>query len=195
MELAETIETINNQLIDLYGIDTLTGQPMWRVAWSEDQFEHRRGIYDDYTRSGIFIRRVEEVRYVPKYRQWIKEKYVLERLTIIPEVNAGELPATKLSYEPIYVFQSDIGHYLPPRINACKFLIDTVLAAQGKSSLAKYKDPLAGLSNEELIEQKRQEIDNLQKELFGNETDTGDALAHGEAIIVPRTYESKTKEN
>lgn len=188
MELTETIESINLQLIDLYGIDTITGLPMWRVVWSEDQFEHRHGIYDDYTPGGLFIRRVEEVRYVPKYRQWIKNKYVLERLVVVPETNAGDLPATKLSYEPIYPFQTGSGEYLPPRVDACKFLIDNVLAAQGKGNLAKYKDPMSGLNSAELIEAKRQELDALEEELFGNETDTGDAMAHGQAIIVPRNY-------
>lgn len=188
MELTETIEAINLQLIDLFGIDTITGLAIWRVVWSEDQFEHRRGTYDDFTPSGIYIRTVTEVRYVPKYRQWIKQRYVLERLVVVPETNAGDLPAVKLSYEPIYPFQTEQGEYLPPRIDACQFVVDTVYAAQGKSTLAKYKDPLSGLSSEELIEKKRQELDALQEELFGNETDTGDAMAHGEAIIVPRNY-------
>jgi hypothetical protein len=49
MELTEKIESINNQLIELYGIDTITGQAMWRVVWSEDQFEHRLGTYDDFS--------------------------------------------------------------------------------------------------------------------------------------------------
>lgn len=188
MELTETIDTINRQLIDLYGIDTITGQPMWRVVWSEDQFEHRHGTYDDYSPAGLYLRTVTEVRYVPKYRQWIKEKYVLERLVVIPETNQGDLPAAKLSYEPMYPFETNSGKYLPPRIDACQFIIDTILAAQGKSSLAKYKDPLSGLSTEDYLEMKSKEIDTLQEELFGNETDTGDALAHGEAIIVPRNY-------
>lgn len=192
MELTETIEKINNQLINLYGIDTITGMAMWRVVWSEDQFEHRRGTYDDYSPAGIYLRTVTEVRYVPKYRQWITEKYILERLVVIPEINQGDLPATKLSYEPIYSFETNSGKYLPPRIDACEFIIDTVLSAQGKSSLAKYKDPLSGLSNEDYVEMKNKEINTLQDELFGNETDTGDAIAHGEAIIVPHNY---TKEN
>jgi hypothetical protein len=192
MELTEKIQSINNQLIDLYGIDTITGMAMWRVVWSEDQFEHRHGTYDDYSEGGIYLRTVTEVRYVPKYRQWIKEKYVLERLVVIPEVSQGDLPATKLSYEPIYPFETNSGKYLPPRLDACQFVIDTVLAAQGKSSLAKYKDPVSGLSTEDYLEMKGKEIDTLQEELFGNETNTGDALAHGEAIIVPRNY---TKES
>lgn len=188
MELTEEIESINRQLIGLYGIDTITGQAMWRVVWSEDQFEHRHGTYDDYTPTGIYLRTVTEVRFVPKYRQWIKKRFVLERLVLIPETNRGDLPATRMSYEPMYPFQSNIGKYLPPRLDAAQFIIESVLEAQGKSISAKYKDPMSGLNTEEQIEMKSQELDKLQEELFGNETDTGDAMAHGEAIIVPRNY-------
>lgn len=192
MELTEKIDTINRMLVDKFGIDTITGLPMWKVVWSEDQFEHRHGVYEDYSPAGIYLRTVEEVRYVPKYRQWIHDKYVLERLVLIPEINQGDLPATKLSYEPLFVFETNSGKYLPPRFDACEFVIESVLAAQGKSSLAKYKDPLSGLSTQDLVEQKHREISDLQAELFGDETATGDALAHGEAIIVPRNY---TKES
>jgi hypothetical protein len=191
METTEAIESLNRQLVDLYGIDTITGQPMWRIVWSEDQFEHRHGTYDDYTPGGLYIRTVTEVRYVPKYSQWIVCKYVLERLVVIPEVNAGDLPATKLSYEPIYPFQTNSGQYLPPRLDAAQFVIDLVYASQGKSSLAKYKDPVNGLTGDDYIEMKNKELDILQEELFGNETDTGDAMAHGEAIIVPRNYKKE----
>jgi len=192
MELTETIESINRQLVDLYGIDTITGQPIWRVVWSEDQFEHRLGTYDDFTPAGLYLRTVTEVRYVPKYSQWISEKYVLERLVVVPETNAGDLPATKLSYEPMYPFQGNRGEYLPPRLDAAKFVIDAVLAAMGKSTLVKYKDPASGLSTEEQMEVKSKEINTLQKELFGNETDTGDALAHREAIVVPGNYKKES---
>lgn len=192
MELTEKIESMNRQLIDLFGIDTITGEAMWRIVWSEDQFEHRHGTYDDYTKSGIYIRTVTETRFVPKYRQWVQQKYVLERLVFVPEVNAGDLPAARLSYEPIYVFETNSKRYLPPRLDAAKFVIDSVLAAQGKSSLAKYKDPISGLSQDDYMEMKAQEIQCLEEELFGNETEVGDALAHGEAIIVPRNYEGES---
>lgn len=188
MEITERVESINRQLIDLYGIDTITGQPMWRVMWSNDQYEYRHGTYDDYTPAGIYLKTVTETRYVPKYKQWIPNKYVLEKLVVIPEVSSGDLPATRLSYEPMYPFETNSGQYLPPRLDACQFVIETVLSAQGKSSLAKYKDPANGLTGEDYAEMKSKELDTLQKELFGNETDVGDAIAHNEAIIVPRNY-------
>jgi hypothetical protein len=191
METTERIDSLNRQLADLYGIDTISGQAIWRIVWSEEQFEWRHGTYDDFTPSGLFIRQVTETRFVPKYRQWIRCKYVLERLVVIPETCLGDLPATKLSYEPMYPFETNSGMYLPPRLDAAQFVIETVLSAQGKSSLAKYKDPVSGLNTEDCIAMKEQEIATLQEELFGNETDVGDALAHGEAIIVPEEYVKK----
>jgi len=191
MELTEKIETINQQLMDEYGIDTLTGMPMWRVVWSNDQFEHRLGTYEDYTESGIYLRTVTEVRYVLKY-PWIKDKYVLEDLVIIPEINSGDLPATRLSYEPKYPFQDNQGNYLPPSILACRWVIDCINMTKGKGTLAKYKDKESGMSKEDYYEMKNKEIDAIVEDLFGNETDTGDAIAHGEAIIVPRNYEKES---
>ena len=179
MELTEPIPSINSQLVELFGIDTISGLPMWRVVYSNDQLEKRLGTYDDYTEGGIYLRTVREVREVPKYRQWIPDKYVLERLTIIPDINKEDLPTSRMSYEPMYVFEDSHGKYLPPKLNACKFAIDTVYAAEGKHSLAKYVEPEGENENR---------VAKLQEELFGNETSVGDALAHGYGVTVPNQY-------
>lgn len=182
MELTESIESLNHQLIDLFGIDTVSGNPIWRIVFSEDQFENRLGTYSDYTESGIYLRTVTEVRYVPKYRQWIQERFVLERLTIIPEINSDELPSTRLSYEPIYVFENGKGDYLPPKIEVARIVIDSVYAAQGKSSMAKYLD-------DEDVEKR---IDSLQEYLFADETDISDHLSRQTGIIVPSNYKKES---
>lgn len=192
MELTEPVESINNQLVNLFGVDTLTGLPMWRIVFSEDQFEKRLGTYDDYSPAGLYLRTVTEVREVPKYRQWIKAKYVLENLVVVPEANQGDLPSSRLSYEPIWVFQTEGGEYLPPRLDAAKFIIDNVYAAKGGDNLIKYKDPMAGLTGEDLVAYHDDRIGKLQDELFGDETWVGDALAHREAIVVPHTFKGES---
>lgn len=181
MELTESIDSINAQLIDLFGIDTVTGQPIYRVSWSEDQLEKR---LTKFTKEGFELLHAE-VRELPKYRQWIKEKWVLERLTIIPEINANDLPTQKTSYEPLWVFEDGNGNPLPPVMWACKFCIDTVHAAMGRSSLAKYVDEEA----KNPIEHREERINKLQNELFGNETSTGDALAQGYGVT--NSFEAK----
>ena len=183
--LTKKCENINNQLIDDYGIDTITGMSMFRVVFGPEQFEHRHDEFHDFTESGLFIRAVKETRLVPKYV--FGPVFVLERLVVIPECNQGDLPATKLSYEPLYSFPKN-PDFQPPSIGAVRFIIDSVLAVEGKDTLAKYKDPDAGLTPQQFYEKRQAEIDEIQKELFGDETEVGDALAMGEAIVVPRTY-------
>jgi hypothetical protein len=183
MELTEPIVVINKHLKDAFGIDTITSSPLFRIVWSEDQFEKRLGTYDDFSPGGIFLRTVTEVREAPKYRQWIKEKYVLERLVVVPEVNSDDLPESKVSYEPLWVFEDKNGNYLPPKYEAAKFAIDCVYAAIGKSSMAKYVD-------EEAINdpERKGAIAKIQHELFGDETDVTDALARKEGVVVPSNY-------
>jgi len=182
VETSEKIDTINSQLKNEFGVDTVSGIPIYRVVWSDDQFEKRMS---KYTTNGIELLHPQLIE-MPKYRQWIKHKYILERLSFV-EVDTGEnnqMTVNKLSYEPIWTFQDKDGGYLPPRWDICKLIIDTVHAAiYSNHNLVKYKDP------GENIEQRKAEIVQIQQELFGNETDTGDALAYKEGVVVPHNYE------
>lgn len=180
MELNESIDSLNSQLVDLFGIHTETGDPMFQIVFSDVQFEMRKGEYNDFTPSGIFIRTVTEVRNAPKY-QWIKGRWVLEQLCVVPEINLPELPASKLSYEPLWIFETQSGEYLPPRIDALKLIINTMHAALGHSSLKKYVDSEANTTKEGRAAM----INELQAEMFGNETLVGDALAYKTGVIVP----------
>ena len=183
MELTEKIESLNQQLVDLFGIDSISGIPIWRIVWSEDQFEKR---LMNVTDSGILLAK-NEVRLVPKYRQWIKEKYVLERLVVVPTINSDELPISKISYEPIFVFEDLHGNYLPPRLDVAKFTIDSIYSVQYENhNLVKYKDPES--STEESIELQRKRVDELVEGMFGNETDVSDSLTRQEGIIVPPSF-------
>lgn len=187
MELAESIESINRQLIDLFGLDTTSGQPMFRVVWSEDQFEKR---LMNTTKEG-FILITPMVMEVPKYRQWVVERYVLERLVIVPEENRDELVGTKKSYEPLWVFKGKDDRYVPPTIWGCKFVIDTLYAALGKQSLVRYVDEEA----KNPVETREGRIEKLQEELFGDESSLLGRTITGEAIVVPQSYETTQKES
>ena len=181
--MSEKIETLNERLIDYFGIDTITGHPMFRVVWSNDQTEKRRVNYTD---TGILLLH-SEVREVKKY-SYIKDRWVLERLTLVPDMDLRELPTQKQSYEPIWTFETASGEQMYPFWEGMKFVIDSLHAALGKGSLAKYVEP-----KEETTEEGRQQrVDKLQAELFGNETEVGDALAHHEGIVVPPTYKKES---
>lgn len=187
MELTESIESINQQLIDQFGLDTSTGQNMFRVVWSEDQFEKR---LTDRTDSGIeLIHPI--VKLVPKYRQWVKEKFVLERLVIVPEMSIPELVGLKLSYEPIWVFKDATDNYVPPTFWGCKFIIDILYAALGKESLVKYVDE----ESKNPTETREKRIKSLEEELFGDESNILGRTITGEAIVVPQSYKTTQKES
>ena len=193
MELPERVEDLNQRLIDHFGIDSDGGGPIWRVVWSEDQFEKRLGTYDDITKNGIYLRTVTEVREVPKYRQWIQERYILERLVIVPDMNIQELPTVRKSYEPIWTFEDANGNYLPPIWNAIKFVIDTIYARQygPKHSLSKYLvDPEN--SQEAAIEHKKKEVDGIVEALWGDQSKFSDGIKTGETVhISNRDFEVK----
>lgn len=183
--MAERIETINQFLKDNYGIDTDDSEPIFRVVWSEDQYEKRETKYTD---SGIELLH-PEVRLLPKY-SYLKDVYVLERRVLVPETNVKELAGVKKSYEPLWNFKQDDGTPIPPTIAGCKFIIDTVLAAQGKKSLSKYKDPHAGLTPQESYELNKMRVEQTYQELFGDESSlAGETTKAGtSAIMMPDNY-------
>ena len=182
-ELPTDVKIINRMLQENFGVDTISGQPMWRVSWSNDQYEKR---LTDYTPEGFHLL-TPAVYELPKY-QWVKDRWILERLCLIPDVHVGELPTQKQSYECMYPFQNAYtGEALPPKYEACKFVIDTVYAAMGKKSMRKYVDE----EEKHPVEAKEQRIKQLTEELFGDEssllgrTVTGEAVAYtGEPKII-----------
>src|SRR5579859_7563955 len=177
----ERLEILNQRLIDYYGVDTVSGHPIWRIVFSDDQYEKRLRTHTD---EGFELNE-PVIDLMPKYKQWIDGKYILERLEIINEIN--ELLGTnKTSYECKWVYEDKDHNPLPPKWEITEFVITTFNAALGKSNFAKYTD--------ESIkpEAREQRIFNLEREMFGNETEIGDALAHKQAIVVPRNYEKES---
>ena len=173
----ESVDTLNNRMRDYYGIVS-TGQANWRLVWSNDQFEDRFGEYEDKTPEGIFIRRVKEWRRVPKYRQWIRDKWVLEALVEVPH-GTIEL-ATKLTYEPMYAFPHIDRQPRVPIWDAIKLLIDSVNAKVGISHRPRYQDPEA--NPEEAAEEREARLKRIEEDLYGNDNDVTDALRYREGV-------------
>lgn len=168
MELRESIESINEKLINEFGTE-FGKAPRFRVVFSENQFEKR---WTEFTDEGFKLLQ-PEVRLLPKYKQFIREKYILER--IVPVVGETDL-TTKVSYEPAWVFQDNKGNYLPPFYDGCKLIIESLMEKIGYVGHAKYKDP--NVSKEDRLAQ----IQKVEAELFGNETEVGDHLAYGTGV-------------
>lgn len=169
MELRESIESINKSLLDEYGTE-FGNSPKFRVVFSEDQYEKR---LTNFTDEGLELI-IPEVRLLPKYKQHIRARYILERL--IPIVGETDL-VVKVSYEPAWVFQDKDGKYLPPFYEGCQLIIDSIYSAMGrKGTFTKYKDK--NVSEEErLIHLKKVEDD-----LFGNESAMTDNLHSGSGV-------------
>jgi len=176
-EQVEQIELLNQRLTDEYGLDTSTGQPIFRIVWANDQLEKRLVTETDL---GVQLM-YPEVLEMKKY-SYLKDVYVLERLV---EIDERELPGIKLSYEPLWVYKDAANNPLPPIWDATKFIVDTLYAALGRKSLRKYVEDTSQ-------EAKDARIDKIQEELFGNETEVTDALTYREGIVVPS---SKTRES
>ena len=171
----DTIQEINIRLERDYGkVDDL--RPYWRVVWSDDQLEKQLRTH---TKDGLQLL-TPIVQEVPKYRQWIQNKYILEKLTPIPSEYEFELPESHgLSYEPLWIFQNSIGEALPPRWDAIQLIIKSVHDAI-KYKGTKYKDPYS--NPEEALDIKKKELEALEESLFGNESVIGDALAYKEGV-------------
>lgn len=177
------LSRINQQLEDNFG--RLEDRARYRIVWSDDEMEQRLGTYRDYVPgTNIFLREVTEVRTVPKYKQWAAGVYILERITKYDEFNHEGTVVEKLGYEPLYTFNK-LGKENVPSFGACKYLIEVVIeGTKSPGTYIKYKD-----TNERERAEHKAQIDQIMLELFGNETDVTDALAHGEGVSVPSTYE------
>ncbi len=181
-QFSESIETLNKRLIEHFGIETTSGDAMFRLVWSADQYEKRMS---EYTKEG-FLLPFPMVVELPKYNHYVQPPtYIIERLVIVPEHQRKELAEIKKSYEPIWAFYDRSIQPLNPTWDSIKFVIDCLYAALGKSSLNVYVPNEIDENTPEALDERAKRI---EKELFGNETDTGDALAHKQAIIVPRNY-------
>lgn len=175
----ESIETLNSRLIDYYGIDSDSSSPMFRIVWANDQVEKR---LVEITEAGVTLLH-PTIMDVKKY-PYLKDFYVLERLVAVPDYNKPELLMLKLSYEPIWTYCNYQREPLPPIWRATKLIIDTLYAALGKLSLARYIED----EKERTPEGRDRRIQEIQDELFGNETETADALRYKEGIVVPSNY-------
>lgn len=167
------LELMNRYLRELYG--ETDGKAHFRITWSEDEIEKR---ITQFTKDGLQLLR-PEVRELPKYRQWIQAKYLIEKLTVVPQFIETDL-VESLSYEPLFVFENGKGDFMPPRLDVAKIAIEQVMQnLNSPGTYTKYKDPEAGQDSEEV---RKVQLDNMYSQLFDNESDVTDALAYREGV-------------
>jgi hypothetical protein len=173
------IDRLNRLLIDFYGIG-FNDLPYFRVVWSDDMFELRKRTSTD---AGVQLL-IPKIMNSPKYKGFIEHKYVLESLTIITEYAQTDM-ALPYSYEPKFVFEDKAGNALYPRWDAMYLILESIRAnIQGAGfGQVKYKDPTTDPVTGALAA--KAELDRVQQELFGNESDITDALKLKSGIVVP----------
>lgn len=169
-----TVELINKQL-KLYG-SNIYDNPIFRVVFSENQVENRRGTFKDFS-GDIFIREVTEIREVKKY-PWIKEKWILERWAPGSISHHPDLISMQDGvYICVYAFQDKNCNYLPPLLKVCEVLISNLLNPKRGSEI---------LSRDQGIEEKmdKLEVDVIEEELIvqSDEMATKDPKSSRESI-------------
>lgn len=111
-----SIDTINKRLAEQYRV--LDGRPIYRIVWSADQLEMRRGKFSDFY-GKIFIRERVEVREIKKYWYMTPPRWVLEKLvftrnhTALKEMCEELVRSQNGTYEPIFGFMANDNKAIP----------------------------------------------------------------------------------
>jgi len=100
---------LNDWLKEAYGT-TIDGLPLFKLIWSTNVTEMRKGTFRDYY-GEVIIREVTEVRECLKY-PLAQERWILEVIKLVPESIYGIELFTKWTYEGIYTFQDKDDNYL-----------------------------------------------------------------------------------
>jgi hypothetical protein len=168
------VEKINKHLIENYG-RTDKNEARFRLVWSEELFEVRKGPFNIYYGS-IFVRTINSPQQVRKYN-YIRERWILE-----VSVPSQKQPLEVLhsdGYEPIYVFESADGQYLPPRLQVIKILMFNIMHPD--SSFLERKDFYEKQDQKAL----RKEVEYFKDVMEDNSPYMAGMLKCGEAIVVP----------
>jgi hypothetical protein len=122
----ETIEGINSRLHEMYRV--LDGRPIYRIVFSGDELEKRKGIFRDF-QHGVFVREVEEVREIRKYWYiqppcWVLEKLIfMQGNQALKEISEEIVGAENGTYEPLLPFRDGGGNPLPVNERVVNFIL------------------------------------------------------------------------
>lgn len=175
---------INKKLKADYGSDRLDGRQMFRVVWSDDEFETRKSLFNDYTDAGIFLREVYEARKCYKY-PW-RHKYIIEKsndVTLSPEI------LTHNGYECVYVFHDEKLPLSPRAIFMFCHWAVTGSLARGKN-VSEYTDEK---EKEERLKELTEEAHFFEDYFCQSGGDMG--LAYGQAVSYAGLDAKKVMEN
>ena len=166
-----------NKTLKSYGLNP-QGQAIFRVVWSDEQFENRRGMFEEFYK-GIYLKTVVSTERKKKY-SYIKSRWIFEKWIPPERIYTSELPDTvNGSYECIYVFQDKEGNPLPLDLEICQFIAYT---------LSKNRDTFKEKNLiEEELQRKEQKLDQKDEDILEDASPLMATQLHtGEAISMKR---------
>ena len=176
------VNNINKRLRS-YGLNQYD-EPNFRVVFSDDQTERRKGTFNDY-HGNLFIRSVTEVREVPKY-PWIKGKWIIERWASGELSKHQDLVTLKNGvYICVYVFQDINQRYLPPLWRVCEIVLKHILNPISKAEMQARDEKLLAKEDEDELN----EIE-LGLKVESDEAARKDSKSHRESISIGYTGEN-----
>jgi len=158
----------------------LTDKSMFRLVWSDDQFEIRTGTKIYYF-GNKKIAEAEETGKFPKY-SWLHHVWVLE-MWANPEIAyTPELPdSVNGSFEPIYAFVDPGGNPLPLNQHVVELVIKVALRPKSSSQAIRSR-----IFSE--MAEKEARLDQYTLDAIDT-SDMQSLLHHGEAGLVPGNYD------
>jgi hypothetical protein len=176
----ETVESkaINDYLGTLEKVP-LRDDPLFRLVWSDEQFELRTFIKQLYMGNRC-VGEVESTENTPKY-PWIEGRWVFEMWFGPDVVLHDELPESdKGSYEPLYVFEGKDKQPLPLNLTVIEFIISRI--RKPKSSPSLIKSIIQDDKEARALRQRKLDEDYLDVSPMASN------LHFGEGILVPSNY-------
>lgn len=176
----ENVKLINKYLERTYG-RALDNKPKFRVVWSEDLFEVRKGLFSP----GATI---EEIKRVPKY-SYIQDKYILEVYTLAFPSAFGKALQHSVQiimdgdkYEPLRVFRTRKGVYLPPDMEVCKIICDAFVELINRPEGKRLTEKQATYDD---VQAMRKETAKFEEMLNADDWELTQKFAAKEAVALP----------
>ena len=177
----ENIKHINKYLKSQYGTALDGSFAKFRIAWSEDLFETRKGLFSE-------LAIMEEIRTVPKY-SYIKDKFILEvYVRAFPDVFGRSIEHNELAvlksdgYEPLRVFRTRDNKYLPPDLEISKLICDAFIELVNRPKSQRLTEGVAANNEKQSIDSEVEKFFNI---LSMSDSDLLQQFKHKEAIILP----------
>lgn len=173
------VDMVNKALKERYGVDDRL-RPIFRVVFSEDQYEKRFGTFSDWY-GKIFVREYRGMEVVKKY-PYIRGRWVLEKLMQAMTDEVIGLDLDGHSYEPVYTFEDKNRQELPVQLWAVEAIVKRLLGVM-TGSVPKMTEDDVEAAEQASYDREVAYFDDYLADVQGG--DVAVKLNAKEAIVVP----------